>query len=118
MPEIVGYCRVSTDGQTLDAQITELKAAGAQRLNEQLAFDPGQRRTMPSVRPPPHTARLWRDLFCPELTVVAKLAANVSHGPELPAFGAGALRPVPETVAVPTRYSSIKKVERADATST
>ena len=32
MPEIVGYCRVSTDGQTLDAQITELKAAGATKL--------------------------------------------------------------------------------------
>jgi hypothetical protein len=32
MPEIVGYCRVSTDGQTLDAQIPELKAAGATKL--------------------------------------------------------------------------------------
>ena len=32
MPEIVGYCRVSTDGQTLDAQIAELKAAGATKL--------------------------------------------------------------------------------------
>jgi DNA invertase Pin-like site-specific DNA recombinase len=32
MPEIIGYCRVSTDGQTLDAQIAELKAAGATRV--------------------------------------------------------------------------------------
>jgi len=32
MPEIVGYCRVSTDGQTLDAQIDELKRAGATKL--------------------------------------------------------------------------------------
>jgi DNA invertase Pin-like site-specific DNA recombinase len=32
MQEIVGYCRVSTDGQTLDAQIAELKAAGATRM--------------------------------------------------------------------------------------
>ena len=32
MPEIVGYCRVSTDGQTLDVQIAELKAAGATKL--------------------------------------------------------------------------------------
>jgi predicted site-specific integrase-resolvase len=32
MPDIVGYCRVSTDGQTLDAQIAALKAAGATRM--------------------------------------------------------------------------------------
>ena len=32
MPEVVGYCRVSTDGQTLDAQVAELKAAGAAKL--------------------------------------------------------------------------------------
>jgi DNA invertase Pin-like site-specific DNA recombinase len=32
MSEIVGYCRVSTDGQTLDAQIAELKAAGVTRM--------------------------------------------------------------------------------------
>ena len=32
MPEIVGYWRVSTDGQTLDAQIDELKRAGATKL--------------------------------------------------------------------------------------
>ena len=27
-----GYTRVSTDGQTLDAQITQLKAAGAEKV--------------------------------------------------------------------------------------
>jgi DNA invertase Pin-like site-specific DNA recombinase len=32
MPKIIGYCRVSTDGQTLDAQIAEVKAAGATRV--------------------------------------------------------------------------------------
>jgi DNA invertase Pin-like site-specific DNA recombinase len=32
LPEIVGYCRVSTDGQTLDAQIDELKRASATKL--------------------------------------------------------------------------------------
>src|SRR6516225_2065388 len=32
MPEIIGYCRVSTDGQTLDDQIAALKAAGATRM--------------------------------------------------------------------------------------
>jgi DNA invertase Pin-like site-specific DNA recombinase len=29
---IIGYCRVSTDGQTLDAQVAELKAADAIRI--------------------------------------------------------------------------------------
>jgi DNA invertase Pin-like site-specific DNA recombinase len=32
MPDIVGYCRVSTDGQTLNSQIAELKAAGVTKL--------------------------------------------------------------------------------------
>jgi DNA invertase Pin-like site-specific DNA recombinase len=32
MPAIIGYCRVSTDGQTLDAQIAALKAAGATKM--------------------------------------------------------------------------------------
>ena len=29
---IYGYARVSTDGQTLDAQIAQLKAAGAEKV--------------------------------------------------------------------------------------
>jgi DNA invertase Pin-like site-specific DNA recombinase len=32
MPQIIGYCRVSTDGQSLDDQIAALKAAGATRM--------------------------------------------------------------------------------------
>ena len=29
---VYGYARVSTDGQTLDAQIAQLKAAGAEKV--------------------------------------------------------------------------------------
>lgn len=29
---VYGYARVSTDGQTLDAQISELRSAGAERV--------------------------------------------------------------------------------------
>ncbi len=32
MSHIYGYARVSTDGQTLDAQVAQLKAAGAERV--------------------------------------------------------------------------------------
>ena len=37
MPTIFGYARVSTDGQTLDAQVTALKAAGAARVFRETA---------------------------------------------------------------------------------
>jgi len=32
MPQIIGYCRVSTDSQTLDSQMADLRAAGATLL--------------------------------------------------------------------------------------
>jgi DNA invertase Pin-like site-specific DNA recombinase len=32
VPQVYGYARVSTDGQTLDAQVAQLKAAGAERV--------------------------------------------------------------------------------------
>jgi DNA invertase Pin-like site-specific DNA recombinase len=32
---ILGYARVSTDGQTLDAQVAELRAAGATKVYQE-----------------------------------------------------------------------------------
>lgn len=32
MPQVYGYARVSTDGQTLDAQVAQLRGAGAERV--------------------------------------------------------------------------------------
>jgi hypothetical protein len=37
MPTIFGYARVSTDAQTLDAQVSALKAAGAVRVFRETA---------------------------------------------------------------------------------
>ena len=73
---------------------------------------------MTSVGPPPHAARLWWELSRPELTVVAKLAADFPLGQEFSAVGAGALCRVPEAIAAPARDSSVEMVERADAPTT
>jgi DNA invertase Pin-like site-specific DNA recombinase len=34
---IVGYARVSTDGQTVDAQVTQLRNAGAEKIFRETA---------------------------------------------------------------------------------
>jgi DNA invertase Pin-like site-specific DNA recombinase len=48
MPRIIGYCRVSTDKQTLDSQIAELKAAGATRMFTEK--ESGARSNRPQLR--------------------------------------------------------------------
>ena len=51
---VYGYARVSTDGQTLDAQIAQLRAAGAEKVSREKVS--GARAERPEL------ARLLRSL--------------------------------------------------------
>lgn len=62
---IFGYARVSTDGQTLDAQRAALKAAGAEKIFEETAS--GARSDRPQL------ARLLKQLAAGDVLVVARL---------------------------------------------
>ena len=73
---------------------------------------------MTSVSAPPHAAWLWWELCRPELTVVAKLAADFPLGHGFSAVAAGALCRIPEAITAPTRHSSVEVIDRADALST
>jgi DNA invertase Pin-like site-specific DNA recombinase len=60
-----GYARVSTDGQTLDAQVIQLKAAGAEKvLREKIS---GARADRPEL------ARLMRALSAGDVVLVTRL---------------------------------------------
>src|SRR3954464_2821710 len=61
-----GYARVSTDGQTLDAQVAQLKAAGAQKVFREKVS--GARADRPEL------ARLLRALSAGDLVLVTRLA--------------------------------------------
>src|SRR3954451_7876851 len=60
-----GYARVSTDGQTLDAQVAQLKAAGAQKVFREKVS--GVRADRPEL------ARLLRALSAGDLVLVTRL---------------------------------------------
>ena len=62
---IYGYARVSTDGQTLDAQIAQLKAAGAEKIFRKKVS--GARANRPEL------ARLMRELAAGDLVLVTRL---------------------------------------------
>ncbi len=47
VPQTYGYARVSTDGQTLDAQVTQLGAAGAERVFRETISGAKQDRVQP-----------------------------------------------------------------------
>jgi DNA invertase Pin-like site-specific DNA recombinase len=65
---IYGYARVSTDGQSVDAQVKQLRAAGAEKVFREVETDPA-----PDARG--HQATRWeggasaRD--CPDLQCLA-----------------------------------------------
>ncbi len=62
---VYGYARVSTDGQTLDAQIAQLKAAGAEKIFCEKVS--GARANRPEL------ARLMRGLAAGNLVLVTRL---------------------------------------------
>jgi DNA invertase Pin-like site-specific DNA recombinase len=61
---IYGYARVSTDGQTLDAQIAQLKAAGAEKIFREKVS--GARADRPEL------ARLMRTLTSGDVVIVTR----------------------------------------------
>ena len=62
---VYGYARVSTDGQTLDAQIAQLKAAGAEKIFREKVS--GARANRPEL------ARLMRGLAPGDVVLVTRL---------------------------------------------
>ena len=62
---VYGYARVSTDGQTLDAQIAQLKAAGAEKVFREKVS--GARADRPEL------ARLLRSLAPGDRVLVTRL---------------------------------------------
>jgi DNA invertase Pin-like site-specific DNA recombinase len=62
---VYGYARVSTDGQTLDAQIAQLKAAGAEKVFREKVS--GARADRPEL------ARLLRSLASGDRVLVTRL---------------------------------------------
>ena len=62
---VYGYARVSTDGQTLDAQIAQLKTAGAEKIFREKAG--GARANRPEL------ARLMRGLAPGDVVLVTRL---------------------------------------------
>ena len=65
MPLVFGYARVSTDGQTLDAQVAQLEAAGAGKVFRETASGAARNR--------PRLARLLASLSPGDVVLVTRL---------------------------------------------
>jgi hypothetical protein len=84
----------------------------------QLAFDPGQRRTMTRVGPSPHAAWFRWEPGARHLAIVTDLPANFSFRQKLSRRAADALCGVPETMAATTSEPGFKIIEHTDAPAT
>ena len=73
---------------------------------------------MPRIGAQLHTARPWRVLGAPQLTIVAKLAPDFPLGQRFAAVTASTLRRVSKAITDPARQPWLKVVERADALAT
>jgi DNA invertase Pin-like site-specific DNA recombinase len=74
IPRLIGYARVSTDDQTNEAQLIELKAAGCHTIFEEQGSGASRAR--------PVLARLVREINAGEVLIVVRLdrlARSVSH---------------------------------------
>jgi DNA invertase Pin-like site-specific DNA recombinase len=69
MPLVFGYARVSTDGQTLEAQLAQLEAAGAGVGGGRLI----QEKVSGAKRDRPQLARLLASLSPGEVVLVTRL---------------------------------------------
>jgi DNA invertase Pin-like site-specific DNA recombinase len=65
MPLVFGYARVSTDGQTLDAQVAQLEAAGAGKVFRETASG--------AARSRPRLAKLLASLSPSDVVLVTRL---------------------------------------------
>src|SRR3954465_5346799 len=78
---VYGYARVSTDGQTPDAQIAQLKAAGAEKIFREKVS--GARADRPELAPLMRTLSPGDVVIAPPLDRVARSARDLLSTPRV-----------------------------------